>query len=204
MKKDPSARPVGRPKLDAPSETYVQQRGSILHKAKQLLDEAGFGNLSLARIAQALGVSKASMYYYFGSNHHLLYALYEDYLDRQFEKMSQVMSVPDPRERVVQMLRCQIQGILGNLQVVRLRLSHFPFIDDPIVERCLRKELRHTTALTKVVENAIAAGHLPGINSFLLMEILFGSPLLVYRTYSPEEFTPAFVESQIVSLFRLA
>jgi len=204
LKQTKSRQKVGRPRNLVPSESYYQQRSNILAKAAELLKGGPLEELSLARIADALELSKASMYYYFKSKHHLMYALYEDYLEEQYAAMSEIVTDVDSKQRLLAMLRCQIQGILRHLEIVRLRLSHFPVLDDPIVERCLSKEKRHTKKLLEVVERAIADGHLPEIDSFLLTELLFGVPILVYRSKSTNEYSPEIIESEIASLFNLA
>lgn len=196
-------RRVGRPRHEVPSESYHQQRSSILREAAELLQTGSYEELTLARIAEGLDLSKASMYYYFKSKHHLLYALYEEYLDEQHSRMSEVLRIGDTKARLLAMLRRQIQGILDNLEVVRLRLSHFPVIDDPIVERCISKEARHVACLTVVVETAIADGLLPDIDSFFLTELFFGLPLLIYRSHSTGDYDPKYIESQIAALFNM-
>ncbi len=195
---------VGRPRLDVPSDSFMQQRSKILRKATQLLNEGTYQNLSLARIAGALELSKASMYYYFKSKHHLLYALYEEFLDEHYERMSDSLNIEDSRARLLAAFQCQVQGIVKNLPVLRLRFTHFPFIEDAIVERCMRKEMQHTARLATVVESAIEDGHLPNVDSFLLMELIFGMPLLVYRSHTVSEFSPEYIESQVALLFDLA
>ncbi|WP_182914368.1 TetR/AcrR family transcriptional regulator [Paenibacillus sp. 1011MAR3C5] len=63
MQPTPPKRKPGRPKATSTPPTM----GQILRTASQLFMEQGFENVSLESVAQACGVTKASVYYYFSN-----------------------------------------------------------------------------------------------------------------------------------------
>ena len=56
-------------------------RQQILITAKNLFIQQGYHGLSMRQIAEALGVSKAALYYYFRDKEELLLAILDSYLD---------------------------------------------------------------------------------------------------------------------------
>src|SRR5512141_3202105 len=56
-------------------------RRAILEAAKHLFIEQGYHGLSMRQIAEAVGVSKAALYYHFRDKEELFLAILEIYLD---------------------------------------------------------------------------------------------------------------------------
>jgi AcrR family transcriptional regulator len=63
---------VGRPRLTAPLRQGASGRDQILDAAAQLFSEQGYSAVSTRRIAEAVGVKQASLYYHFASKHDIL------------------------------------------------------------------------------------------------------------------------------------
>lgn len=57
---------------------YVERRGEILHAAAQVLKERGFRGTTINYVAQALGIDRATLYYYVGSKEELFHELVTD------------------------------------------------------------------------------------------------------------------------------
>jgi AcrR family transcriptional regulator len=63
---------VGRPRLAAPLREGVSGREQILDAAAQMFSEQGYSAASTRRIAEAVGVKQASLYYHFTSKQDIL------------------------------------------------------------------------------------------------------------------------------------
>jgi AcrR family transcriptional regulator len=63
---------VGRPRLTAPLRRGVSGREQILDAAAQMFSEQGYSAASTRRIAEAVGVKQASLYYHFASKQDIL------------------------------------------------------------------------------------------------------------------------------------
>jgi AcrR family transcriptional regulator len=86
---------VAKVNADAPKE-------QILNAAARLFIEKGFGGASMQEIADALGVTRTALYYYFKNKDEILTALVEEVTLRARRLSSRVTSEPgaDPRERL--------------------------------------------------------------------------------------------------------
>lgn len=63
---------VGRPRHSAPLRDGVSGREQILDAAAQMFSEQGYSAASTRRIAEAVGVKQASLYYHFASKQDIL------------------------------------------------------------------------------------------------------------------------------------
>lgn len=78
------------------------QKEQILNAAAKLFIEKGFGGASMQEIAEALGVTRTAVYYYFKNKDEILTALVEEVTLRAKRLSSRVASEADadPRERL--------------------------------------------------------------------------------------------------------
>jgi AcrR family transcriptional regulator len=63
---------VGRPRLTPPLRQGASGRDQILDAAAQMFSERGYSAVSTRRIAEAVGVKQASLYYHFASKQDIL------------------------------------------------------------------------------------------------------------------------------------
>jgi AcrR family transcriptional regulator len=66
---------VGRPRLSAPLRQGISGREQILDAAAEMFSEQGYSAASTRRIAEAVGVKQASLYYHFASKQDILVEL---------------------------------------------------------------------------------------------------------------------------------
>src|SRR4051812_23373308 len=77
-----------------------QVRAAILQSAGRLFSRKGYTATSLFEIARGAGVSSANMYNYFHSNLEILYALYDPWVKKRFDRMEADMAlVKGPRNK---------------------------------------------------------------------------------------------------------
>jgi len=67
-------------------------REQILETANNLLVEKGYPGMSMRDIAEALGVSKAALYYHFQDKEELFLAILEKYLEEMSSSLDQILS----------------------------------------------------------------------------------------------------------------
>ena len=71
--------------MAAPRKEDVKQL--IIRTAREMLEEKAFSEISLAAIAGKAGISKGTLYYHFKNREDILFAVMDDYLDRQKEEL---------------------------------------------------------------------------------------------------------------------
>jgi len=74
----------------------------ILETAKDLFINKGYHGLSMREISEALGVSKAALYYYFKDKEELFLAILKIYLDDMSEALDQIESETASRRDQIQ------------------------------------------------------------------------------------------------------
>jgi len=79
--------------------TFESQRAAILDSAAALFARRGYHAASMAQLAVACGVSKATLYHYYRDKQHILFDIAERYMDRLLEVVAQVRAealAPEP------------------------------------------------------------------------------------------------------------
>ena len=78
-----------------------QRRAQILQAATGLFIDQGYHGLSMRQIAEALGVTKAALYYHFKDKEELFLAVLTAYLEKLEAKLDQIQAQPGSnRERI--------------------------------------------------------------------------------------------------------
>lgn len=85
----------------ANSETGLP--GQILETAKNLFIQKGYHGLSMREISDALGVSKASLYYYFKDKEELFLAILKIYLEDMHTELNHITAEPITSSQKIQL-----------------------------------------------------------------------------------------------------
>lgn len=96
-------------------------RNAILDSARDLFSERGYHRTTLQDIAQLAGTGVSSLYSYFPSKLHLLYAVIEPWEKECFERLeTRVRAIKEPRER----LRAILLGIWRDIPMENIGLAN--------------------------------------------------------------------------------
>ncbi len=83
---------------------------AILDEARRVLMTQGYTELSMRRIAAAIGVTPTSIYLYFQNKDALLHALIDEGMSRLHDELEAASrAARDPRERVVRLCRAYLE-----------------------------------------------------------------------------------------------
>jgi AcrR family transcriptional regulator len=138
--------------LDAPGEETTKER--ILSVAIDLFAQKGFDAVSLREIAEAAGIRKATLYYYFTSKDQILENIF-DYTMSRWE-MSKVGKWSDSDETEKQIVAMGLDGFMAMASGVSSS-----WMDDPRMEKILRItfiELYHNEQMKKFMLAFFGAG----------------------------------------------
>lgn len=93
----------------------------ILSTAKNLFIQQGYHGLSMRQIAEALGVSKAALYYHFRDKEELLLAILDSYLDEMEASLQRIQQEQDSaRQRIHAMVEMILTQPAEQRAVIRL------------------------------------------------------------------------------------
>ncbi len=96
-------------------------RNAILDSARDLFSERGYHRTTLQDIAQLAGTGVSSLYSYFPSKLHLLYAVIEPWEKECFERLeARVQRIKQPRDR----LRAILLGIWRDIPMENIGLAN--------------------------------------------------------------------------------
>jgi AcrR family transcriptional regulator len=96
-------------------------RNAILDSARDLFSERGYHGTTLLDIAAVAGTGVSSLYSYFPSKIHLLYAVFEPWYKDAFKRLeARAAALTDPRER----LRCILLGIWRDIPNENIGLAN--------------------------------------------------------------------------------
>ncbi|MGW4123692.1 TetR/AcrR family transcriptional regulator [Nocardia sp. NPDC004711] len=102
------------------SGTIVAARSTkdaIRDAALQLFSTKGFDHSSLREVADAVGITKASLYYHYASKVDLLVAIIEPMFDEVRDQVEGLDDIPHTPENVREVIRRRLQSTLANRQV---------------------------------------------------------------------------------------
>ncbi|WP_027855915.1 TetR family transcriptional regulator C-terminal domain-containing protein [Marinobacterium jannaschii] len=92
-----------------PSAARIQQEARILRAAEEVFAQKGFSGTSMDSVAEAAGISKQNMIYYFSSKENLYRRVLQNILDLWLEKMS---FIEDSSAEPAEMISAYIRGKL--------------------------------------------------------------------------------------------
>jgi AcrR family transcriptional regulator len=154
-------------------------RGQILAHAQRLFIERGYHGLALREIAEAVGVSKAALYYHFADKEALFLAVLEGYLD-EIETAIETIEAREQtgRGRIKALVRTFLAQPPERRAVVRLAGQELGNVSLPArqaFERAYRE--RFTGKIEALIRAGMEAGEFkrldPGIATWSLLGILY-------------------------------
>ena len=87
-----------------------QRAREIFEVACRILCEMGYERASIRDLAEAAGMTKAGLYYYFKSKEELLFLILDSYMDDLLSGMEEITTqVEDPEERLKAYIRFQVE-----------------------------------------------------------------------------------------------
>ncbi|MDZ7263505.1 MAG: TetR/AcrR family transcriptional regulator [candidate division KSB1 bacterium] len=120
-------------KIDTDNTT----RATIFKAAARLFAEKGYNGVSMREISELSGVTKPTIYYYFGNKEGIYKALISEALNYHTEDLKQIASLNIPvKQKLVELLKRRFQVSLQHPELTRFVLevfTHFerlPFLED--------------------------------------------------------------------------
>lgn len=150
-------RPAGGPIRQA-------NRERILGAAEAVFARAGFNGATMAAIAEAAGLPKANLHYYFGSKHALYREVLASTLHEWLVPMDGLVPEADPRDALERYLRAKLALSAARPDASRVFANEL-LHGAPVLGDMLRTELRAMVRRkAAVIEGWIAAGRMAPVD----------------------------------------
>lgn len=163
-------------------------RDFILDVAVHEFAAKGYRGASLGDVADALGVTRQALYYWFAKKHDILHALFLRFFERLDEAASRAEAeTEDPSARFGAMLRAHIMIVAEEPSLSSLfteeRVNLPPSAEADVQER---RRLYHSRFVAAYQAGIDAGEHREDVSASLAVSILLGAANWVYRWYHPD------------------
>lgn len=161
---DSAKRNPGRPRISA---DHPSMRDTVLNAASRLFMELGYEPVSINRIAERAGVTKASVYYYFGSKAELFATSVAEMFVRIRERTAAILAGEgDLRARMAKLARTKLSH--SHTEFESMMREAIPFLEESQLRRIRDAEHGVHEALADAFREAMDRGELePGDPMFL-------------------------------------
>lgn len=153
---------------------YDDQRQDILHHAARLFARRGYAGTSMNQVAEAAGLSKASLYHYFRDKYALLVSIAESHVAALETMVAEVEAAgAPPPERMRELIVRIIGAYAGAQDHHRVLTEDVRYLEPDDRERILGHERRVVEAFARTIA-AWQPGHAEAGLAKPLTMLLFG------------------------------
>jgi AcrR family transcriptional regulator len=166
-------------------EKRERRRGEILHAALRAFRDHGYHATTLDDIADALGVRKAGLYYYFPDKESILYACHRESLaelDRILEGAKQLRT---PADRLAHVIRAHVRVMTDTLEGSPLAFEVTALSPERQKEVIAGRD-RYERALRRMVKDGVTSGEFRELNPKTAVFAILGAINWIARWYRPE------------------
>jgi AcrR family transcriptional regulator len=170
----------GAPRRDRPAE--------ILARATALFADAGVANVSMNDIADAVGIQKPSLYYFFPSKQELLRALIQPLVEEPYRELRAIAEGSEPAERkvvaaMVALGRTFDRNRSGMEIVVREKLERH--LSPAAFREIMRTKAAYTALWRRMLRGGIRSGRFVPLDDKIVAFAIIGSLDWMYAWFDP-------------------
>lgn len=177
------ARKRGRPRLDGPSPAYRQRQADIISTAATVFRARGYDAGSLDDVAEALGLRKASLYYYVRSKAELLYLIFDRALSEGLATLEARCNAASPADRLRICIDHQVRLLASDTAMFKVFFENRPLLSEEFEHAIQVKEARYLAHFVDAVTTATDAGILPAVNPRYAAQGILGMTTWTYQWF---------------------
>lgn len=170
----------------------ADSRAAILEAAKLLFMQEGFRGISMRQIAEAVGVTKAALYYHFKDKEELFVAIVEEYLLAMSTMIDEVTSSSlDTRTQIAELVRRILAQPPEQRSIIRLASQELSNVSPENRARFL--EMYHSRfigRITALLEGGMVRGELRPMNTSIATWTLLGMMYPYFHPAPPSQALP--------------
>jgi TetR/AcrR family transcriptional regulator, cholesterol catabolism regulator len=179
-------------------------RRQILSTAKILFIQQGYHGLSMRQIAEALGVSKAALYYYFRDKEELLLAILDSFLDEMETALTGIrMEQEGARQKIYALVMLILSQPADQRAVIRLSSQEMAQLSLPARQAFDQAYHRKfLDPIRQILQEGVQSGDLrpvdPTVATWALLGMMYP---YFYPAHSSDLLPPMEVAEQLVNIF---
>jgi AcrR family transcriptional regulator len=162
-------------------------RDDILDAAAQVIRQKGFHGASMADIAEAVKLQKASLYHHVSSKQEILLALLDRALEMLFEQIDVIAKQPLPAdEKLRQMIRVYLRLLAENSDLSSVLLFEHRSLEPDQHKRHIPNRDRFESIWRDVLDDGVDAGLFNCPDTALIVRALMGILNWTLTWYRPD------------------
>ena len=162
-------------------------RDDILDAAAQVFRQKGFHGASMADIAEAVKLQKASLYHHVSSKQEILLALLDRALDMLIEQIGAVANQELPAdEKLRQMIRAYLKGLADNADLASVLLFEHRSLEKKQRQKHIPQRDRFESLWRDVLEQGVQEGVLACPDPALAVRAMMGALNWTITWYLPD------------------
>jgi AcrR family transcriptional regulator len=174
-----------------------------LAEAARVFQVKGYDDTSMDDVAEQMGQTKASIYYYFKSKEDLLYSILEQSLDNALRKMELIeASNADALERLHHVLLDHFKTLNESFRGLGMFVPRLWSSNDPRARVILGKERQYQAKLKTIIEDGQRSGTIRSTNAQLTTFAILGMCNWAVRWMPAGHWTPVEVAGEFSDLIR--
>jgi AcrR family transcriptional regulator len=164
-----------------------RRRADIATKAAALFEAHGYHDTSMENIAEAVGVRKPTLYHYFPSKDHILYAIHDEFIDILIERQTRRQAVGMPADQVLREIMGDILELMDTRPGhVRVFFEHRRELSSGPSEKIAEKRVLYEGMIRTVMKRGAEEGTLRPVDPELATLALAGMCNWTYQWYSAD------------------
>src|SRR5512136_399130 len=168
------------------AQRKAAREDQLLQTATRLFKEKGYANTSMQDLADALGVQKASLYYYIESKEELLRRLLEHAFTLVGAQIDEIYAADlTPLEKLRRALENHAVTLMDNLNLVSVYIDEYRNLPPRPLKQVLAVRKHYEQTLMQILQEGIASGEFRPVNIEMTVYGLLGMLNWTVQWFSP-------------------
>jgi AcrR family transcriptional regulator len=174
-------------KAARPSRNGEDKQSEILAAAVRIFREKGYHAASMQDLADAVGLQKASLYYYVSSKEDLLTLIYERFIGAFTRQLTELLAEPLPAtEKLRRAIATQVVALSEQIELFTVYLNEIKFLNPRLRSRIHAEAEHQAELLQAILQQGVAAGEFRELDVKMTVHAIIGMCNWTYRWYSPK------------------
>ena len=182
-------------------EQYELRRTKILSEAAKVFRAKGYHSATMEDLANALGVTKAAVYYYYPKKHDILLEICEQAIEKALERIRETNeSDLPPAERLQKMIADHVEIMTDNLEEWAVFFQEIDLRRDPRARKVIAGQIEFGDSVEALISAGVKSGEFRPVDAHLVTLAILGMCNWLYRWFRIENRTTAEVVQQFDDL----
>lgn len=161
------------------------KRRDVVTQAAELFDRAGYHTTNVAEVANAVGISKPTLYHYFSGKDEILFWIHEEFIDLLIEQQ-RARSGLTARESLLEAMADVLELMRTHRGHVRVFFEHHRELAAADRETIRGKRNAYRDLVEDAIRRGIADGEFRDVEPRLTTLAVFGMCNWAYQWYRPD------------------